>query len=320
MHAKAAREGRGGARGGRGGGGRINERDEADPEPQAVPVSYGRGGVRAPRGRAGRLEPGQMVTSAPVVAVGGQLRPQGRGGRDAEYDRGMTGPDRRGYPGADFGGGRGGVRDSVRAAPPVRSDMNSGMPQRGRGRGGSMVGSSMGAGRVAAPGMVRQPQQQMREVNDEYDDPNDPFPALTKSHPGNHLSNNDQTVTVNIRGLGGRGPLQRSALEGTEDDDASTLTMPKANAGRPGGRRARVLGEQGLVPGTSITPSHAMAPHFTPTSSLNMGNNMSNPMPMVSGPGQQQQQAQQVSARAMRIRCSLTHTNATRRVSQGLQE
>ena len=44
----------------------------------------------------------------------------------------------------------------------------------------------------------------MRTMADDYDDdPNDPFPALTKSHAGGRMSANDQTVTVNIRGLGG---------------------------------------------------------------------------------------------------------------------
>jgi len=155
----------------------------------------------------------------------------------------------------------------------------------------------MGGGRVAAPAPAvvhHQPQTMRVPVNmndDPYDDPNDPFPALTKSHAGVRPGTHDQTVTVNIRGLGGRGPVQRTALDGEDAFVLAEIGMPSANANRPGGRRVRGPGEPNYVPQNSITPSLAMAPHFTPTSSMpNMPNNMQ--MPNTSLQQQQQQQKQ----------------------------
>ena len=132
--------------------------------------------------------------------------------------------------------------------------------------GGGILGGGMDVG-MEVPHMVHRPHMgNMRTMADDYDDdPNDPFPALTKSHAGGRMSANDQTVTVNIRGLGGRGPVQRAALDGG-DDGFANIGMPAANANRPGGRRARGPNGPNFMAGTSITPSLAMAPHFTPTS------------------------------------------------------
>ena len=314
-HARAARDGRGGARGGK--SGRINEREDADPEPQPVQMlnEYGRGGVRAQRGRGGKQM--QSDAQAPMVAMGGQLGAgpgaRGRrGGRDTEYDRGEPAAGRGGYQGAERGGMRGGRGASVagRGGPHVAmraDDRGAAPPQRGRGRGGSMMGGGgiLGGGMdvgMEVPHMVHRPHMgNMRIMADDYDDdPNDPFPALTKSHAGGRMSANDQTVTVNIRGLGGRGPVQRAALDGG-DDGFANIGMPAANANRPGGRRARGPNEPNFMAGTSITPSLAMAPHFTPTSINSMGAmNMPNNMQMPHQPNHQQlQQQQQVQARAV---------------------
>ena len=166
--------------------------------------------------------------------------------------------------------------------------------------GGGILGGGMDGG-MAAPQMVHQKHQgTIRTVPDDYDDPNDPFPALTRSHTGGRMSANDQTVTVNIRGLGGRGTVQRTALDGV-DDGFANIGMPAANANRPGGRRARAPNETPFMTGSSITPSLAMAPHFTPTpmnsmGNLTMPNTMPNTMqmPLQSTHQQLQQQQQQV--------------------------
>ncbi len=164
--------------------------------------------------------------------------------------------------------------------------------------GGGILGGGMDVG-MEVPHVVHRPHMgNMRTVADDYDDdPNDPFPALTKSHAGGRMSANDQTVTVNIRGLGGRGPVQRAALDGG-DDGFANIGMPAANANRPGGRRARGPNEPNFMAGTSITPSLAMAPHFTPTSITSMGAmSMPNNMQMSHQPNHQQlQQQQQVQA------------------------
>lgn len=280
-HARAARDGRGGGRGGRGagaGGGRFNEREEADPEPPPAPATNGRGAMRGGRGRGGQTA---------VVAMGGQLSAPVN-----EYDRAAPnlgrGAGRSSYQATDRGGmgvTRGGghnVAQVARMAPlssgyqstdrdgAVRNDNRAAAapppPQRGRGRGGATI-ASMGAMSVQAQTMMHQPLPSY--INDDYDDPNDPFPALTKSHAGGRMApKNDQTVTVNIRGLGGRGPVQRTALEGA-DDSFEAVGMPSGNANRPGGRRARGPGETNFVAGNNtITPSLAMAPQFTPTASL----------------------------------------------------
>ena len=165
--------------------------------------------------------------------------------------------------------------------------------------GGGILGGGMDVG-MEVPHMVHRPHMgNMRTMADDYDDdPNDPFPALTKSHAGGRMSANDQTVTVNIRGLGGRGPVQRAALV---DNGFANIGMPAANANRPGGRRDRGPNEPNFMAGTSITPSLAMAPHFTPTSINSMGAmNMPNNMQMPHQPNHQQlQQQQQVQARAV---------------------
>lgn len=293
MHARAAREGRGGTRGGRGGG-RMSEREDADPEPQ-VAVAYGRGGMRGQRGKGGAQHVEQHV---PIVAMGGgQLRPQGAGGRDFD-DRVVPSQGRNGYQGTDrggMGGMRGGGRGGAhveRIAPPM-NDRGAGAvpPQRTRGRGG-MTGQ-MVVGRVAAPAMVHQPQMRVPvNMYEDVDDPNDPFPALTKSHSGGRPGSHEQTVTVNIRGLGGRGPVQRTALDSEEGFVLAELGMPAANANRPGGRRAGGPGEYGQQ--NSITPSLAMAPLFTPTSSMPNSNmsNMGNIVQISNGLNHQQQQQQ----------------------------
>ena len=158
--------------------------------------------------------------------------------------------------------------------------------------GGGILGGGMDSG-MAAPQMVHQKHQgTIRTVPDDYDDPNDPFPALTRSHAGGRMSANDQTVTVNIGGLGGRGTVQRTALGGV-DDGFANIGMPAANANRPGGRRARAPNETPFM-----TPEIVHAPLFTPNSMSSMGNltlpnTMPNTMQMPLQPTHQQIQQQQ---------------------------
>ena len=246
-----------------------------------------------------------MENQMPVVAIGGQLRPQGaggRGGRDGDYDRGATATGRGAYHATDRGGMvsmRGGVRAGGQVTRGMPADRGAMMPQRGRGRGG--MAGFMGSSSMSQQDVMHQPPMRA-PVNDDYDDPNDPFPALTERwDAGGPRVAKDHTVTVNIRGLGGRGPVQRTALDGGDDDGFGSVGMPAANANRPGGRRARGPGEANFVPGTSsITPSMAMAPHFTPTSSMpgmasnngmnGMNSGMNNGMQMANQLLQQQQQ------------------------------
>jgi len=121
--------------------------------------------------------------------------------------------------------------------------------------GGGILGGGMDVG-MEVPHMVHRPHMgNMRIMADDYDDdPNDPFPALTKSHAGGRMSANDQTVTVNIRGLGGRGPVQRAALD---DNGFANIGMPAANANRPGGRRARGPNEPNFMAGTTVSGVHS---------------------------------------------------------------
>ena len=309
-HARAAREGKGGGQTRRGRGGRVNEREEADPMPMPE-ASMSRGGLRG-RGR-GVAVVGQQQESqpVPVVAMGGALRTRGRG-RDTQYDRAVAVPGSGGYQGAERGGivgGMRGMRGGVRAGPqhmgqavprgsmvPRNGETNAGPSQQLRAQGGAVAGGSRSGVGSSGPGVSRQePRRRVMNSKDSFDDEHDPFPALTKSQPSS-----DQAVMVNVAGMDGGHPMHRTALDGGGDNAgvAALTGMPTSNANKPGGRRTR---------DTSITPSLANAPQFTPHSSLpnsadrpmptngsmGMSNMLTGNMPMVNGPGQQQQQQQQ---------------------------